>query len=127
MLMAGYCSHGDSRLCRASVTLKRLSCCFCHIKHGTGEANILRFVSVLLRFPRFVIDMKHTGLGKRGWLLSNVTRSMSKRGYSPHGGVFQGMGAAAGLGLCCLLNADTQGTILAPARGMLLFVGYSRS
>lgn len=36
-------------------------------------------------------------------------------------------GAAAALALCCLVNADTQGTILAPARGMLLFVCVCRS
>ncbi len=47
---------------------------------------------------------------------------MSRRGYFSHGGVFQGMGAAAVLAPCCLLNADTQCTVLAPARGMLLSV-----
>lgn len=55
MLMAGYCSHGDSRLIRASVTLRRFAA-FCHVKRGGRGAIKLVFKLVLLRLSLLTLS-----------------------------------------------------------------------
>lgn len=124
MLVLGYCSHGESRHIGASVTLRR------HKKSGTrvvfwggeggGLGTLLPGFSFFLSFffDGFVVDVKRRLAAEKTWLpcilpypppfsfpFSNIMRSMSRRGYVPHGGgVFQGMVAAAAL--CCLPDAD---------------------
>lgn len=53
--MAGYCSHGDSRLIRASVTLRRFAA-FCHVKRGGRGAIKLVFKLVLLRLSLLTLS-----------------------------------------------------------------------
>lgn len=133
MPMAAYCSHGDSlgftgRLAPASVTLRHLRLFFLFLSHkheGLRAAAATFVCRLFYSVPLcFVGDTKRVlGRRKRSSNRPHTPHcegySMSRRGNFPHGGVFQGMGAAAALSLCCLVNADTRYAVLAPARGML--------
>ena len=55
MLMAGYCSHGDSRQIGASVTLRRFAA-FCHINRGARGAIKLVLKVVFLRLSLLTLS-----------------------------------------------------------------------
>lgn len=83
--MAGYCSHGDSRLRRQiprpSVTFSRMRLFLCHVKHAAHRASVILQLAFCCLFCFFDAFTKHRVRLVKTWLAvsPHTMRSMSKR------------------------------------------------